>query len=54
MWHTLVVDGDGDGNDSRSSSSLAVVDGGGSLHSLRSLASMQFGHLGVDGCLLIG
>jgi hypothetical protein len=32
----------------------APVSSGGSLHPLRGLASVQFGHLGIEGCLLIG
>jgi hypothetical protein len=51
MWCTFVVDGDGDG--SRSGSCLGIVDGGGLLHPLRGLASVQFSHLGDKGCLLI-
>jgi hypothetical protein len=45
-----MVDGDSDG--SCSSSGFGVVDGGGQLCPQCSLASVQLGHLGVEGCLL--
>jgi hypothetical protein len=51
MWHTFSVDGDDVG--SCPSSSLGVVNGDGSLRPLRSLALVQFSHLGVEGCLLV-
>jgi hypothetical protein len=50
VWHTFLVDGNGDG--SCPSLGFCVVDGGGSLRPQRGLASVQLGHLGVEGCLL--
>jgi hypothetical protein len=50
VWHTFLVDGNGDG--SCPSLGFCVVDGGGSLRPQRGLTSVQLGHLGVEGCLL--
>jgi hypothetical protein len=50
MWRTFVVDGDG----SHPGLGLGVVNGGGSLHPLCGLASVQFSHLVIEGCLLVG
>jgi hypothetical protein len=52
MWHTYMVD-DG-GNDSSSSLDLGIVDGGALLRLQLGLASVQLGHLGVEGYLLAG
>jgi hypothetical protein len=45
---------DGGGDVPGLSSVFREVDGGGLLHSQCGLASMQFGQLGVEGCLLTG
>jgi hypothetical protein len=49
-WHTFMVDGGDDG--SSPSSDFGEGDGGGSLHSQRGLASVSFGQLGIEACLL--
>jgi hypothetical protein len=52
MWCAFMVDGVSDG--SHLASGLGVFDDGGLIHPLRGPALEQFGHMGVEGCLLVG